>query len=396
MPSVEPLAAFAEALFAHLSRADQRRWARLYLQGLLVAPGRKSVRHLAAAVCASPTAPQSLHQFLNASPWDWAPARRELLGWTERRTAVRALTIGTAILPKRGEHSCGVHRRFVPEAGRTVNCQVGLGLFVSSEDGDVPVDWRLLLPRQWDEDERLRERARIPSEVRHQPLWSQALSLIEAAAPRGSRLPVVAELGDSPDAGPLAIVLGRRGHDFVVAAPPSLRVLPADADAGSSGAAGRASLASHGAMSALALLHRRGGRVPLPVRATGPSRAARSALARLPGTRHVFRLFTEVHPAEGQSPRVWISNLVDRPTDQLIDLARRSHGTRLALDRLERDYGMLDFEGRSYPGWHHHMTLVSAAHAYGLLAGSHERVREREAPRARERERVRVPIRESA
>ncbi|MGW0578183.1 IS701 family transposase, partial [Streptomyces sp. NPDC002920] len=386
--------------------ADQRRWARLYLRGLLTAPGRKSVRHLAAAVCASPTASQSLHQFLNASPWDWAPVRSELLGWTERRTTVRALSIGTAILPKRGEHSCGVHRRFVPALGRTVNCQVGLGVFVSSEDGDIPVDWRLLLPRQWDEDERLRERARIPRGVRKVPLWSHAVSLIEDVAPWGERLPVVAELGDCLEAGPLAIVLDRRGHDFVIAVPPDLRVLPADGDLGLPVAARRGAMPSREAVPALALLHRRG-RAPLPVHQRGTARPrsggtrsdrgsdrTRWALARLPGSHHVFRLFTEVHPAEGPYPRVWISNLLDRPTGHLLDLARRHHGTGLALDRLERDFGMLDFEGRSYPGWHHHMTLISAAYAYGLLSGARERTREEARERTREeaRERTREPV----
>lgn len=34
---------------------------------------------------------------------------------------------------------------------------------------------------------------------------------------------------------------------------------------------------------------------------------------------------------------------------------------------LEEDCGLLDFEGRSYPGWHHHMTLVSAAYTYSRL-----------------------------
>ncbi|MEU9242525.1 transposase [Streptomyces shenzhenensis] len=377
---VEPVPEFAETLFGYLPRADQRRWARVYLQGLLAAPGRKSIRHLAAAVSGSPTAPQSLHQFVNASPWDWAPARRELLGWAERRTAVRALSIGMAILPKRGEHSCGVHRRFVPTLGRTVNCQLGLGLFASSEVGDLPVDWRLVLPPPWDEDARLRERTRIPESVRHQPLWAHALSLVEAAAADGVRFPVVADLGDCPDAGPLAIVLRRRGHDFVTSVPANLRVLPADADPGTPSAVRRTDVPPQGGTSALALLHRRGGRGPVPVRPLGPARPrtaqARSALARLPGTRQVFRLFTEVHPAEDQRPQVWITNLLDRPADHLLGLARLSRGTRRALDRLEQDFGMLDFEGRSYPGWHHHMTLVSAACAYATTTRSRDPARE--------------------
>ncbi|MEW2623428.1 transposase [Streptomyces sp. NPDC048106] len=372
--SPEPVAAFAEVLFGHLPRADQRRWARSYLQGLLAAQGRKSIRHLAAAVSASPTAPQSLHQFVNASPWDWNPVRHELRRWARERVTVRAWTLRTAVLPKRGEMSCGVHRRFVPERGRTVNCQLGLGVFASSDGEGLPVDWSLLLPGRWLEDPRLRGRARIPDPVCHQPLWAHALSLAEAAVAAGPRVPVVADLGDGPDAGSLAMVLGRRGLDFVVAVPAGLRVLPADAapctGPAASGEPGRPA----GVLGARDFLYRRSVRSALAVHVGDPARLrpahTRSALVRLPGTRQVFRLFTEVHPVEGSRPRVWLTNLTDRRPEQLGDLVRLQYGAHSALARLERDYGMLDFEGRSFPGWHHHMTLVSAAYTYDRLAGA--------------------------
>ncbi|MFC0110199.1 hypothetical protein ACFFRB_28540 [Kibdelosporangium aridum subsp. largum] len=32
------------------------------------------------------------------------------------------------------------------------------------------------------------------------------------------------------------------------------------------------------------------------------------------------------------------------------------------MARLRDDFGLRHFEGRSYAGWHHHVTLVSAAH----------------------------------
>ena len=45
--------------------------------------------------------------------------------------------------------------------------------------------------------------------------------------------------------------------------------------------------------------------------------------------------------------------------------------------RVERDLaevsdglGIRDFEGRSYRGWHHHMTMVSLAHAATVLSPS--------------------------
>jgi len=34
-----------------------------------------------------------------------------------------------------------------------------------------------------------------------------------------------------------------------------------------------------------------------------------------------------------------------------------------------QDFGLLDFEGRSFPGWYHHMALVSAAYTYRRLHG---------------------------
>ena len=40
-----------------------------------------------------------------------------------------------------------------------------------------------------------------------------------------------------------------------------------------------------------------------------------------------------------------------------------------SVREMSDDFGLQDFEGRSYPGWHHHMTLVSAAYAYSRFHG---------------------------
>ncbi|MGN5376611.1 IS701 family transposase [Streptomyces lasalocidi] len=200
-----PVTVFAERLFAHLPRADQRRWAQAYLEGLLATPGKKSVRRLAAAVSASPTAGQSLRQFVNSSPWDWGPARRELARWTQEREPVRAWTLGRAVLPKRGDRSVGVQRRFVASSGRTLNCQLAMGAFLSTRTVIVPVDWHLLLSERWAADQQLRGRARIPESVRHRPVWEHALALVDSMVERSRHpaVPVVADMSDCQDAGPL-------------------------------------------------------------------------------------------------------------------------------------------------------------------------------------------------
>ncbi|URN13941.1 hypothetical protein LUW77_29040 [Streptomyces radiopugnans] len=43
---------------------------------------------------------------------------------------------------------------------------------------------------------------------------------------------------------------------------------------------------------------------------------------------------------------------------------------RTAVTTLREQFGALDFAGRSFPGWHHHMTMVSAAYVHQHLHGA--------------------------
>ncbi|WP_435886625.1 IS701 family transposase [Streptomyces erythrochromogenes] len=387
---------FTERLFGHLPRADQRRWARVYLQGLLTTPGKKSVRRLAASVTASPTASQSLQQFINASPWEWDPARAELLRWVEERHPVHAWTVGQVCFPKRGEHSVGVHRRFDPVAGRIVNCQFGYGLFLSLDGMSVPVDWRLVLPESWSVDPALRRRARISPDVAHQSAESLVLELVDSIAARTSsvRAPVVADLSRLGAAATLIGMLGRRGHDFLVSVPPTLAVCAAGPGHGT----GPTRTPAH-ATSAGDLARRGNTSHPYAAPLTGPAGRPQqhpqphplriqSALVRVPGAdlaapgaQQTYRLFGERRPgpgARGAGGAVWLTNMSRHRMDDLLRLVRQSGRAAATLGVLADDFGLLDFEGRSFPGWHHHMTLMSAAYAYkGLPA-----LRERYAPSA--------------
>ncbi|WP_327417717.1 IS701 family transposase [Streptomyces sp. NBC_01233] len=375
---------FTERLFGHLPRADQRRWARVYLQGLLTTPGKKSVRRLAASVTESPTASQSLQQFINASPWDWDPARAELLRWAEERHTVRAWTIGQVCFPKRGEHSVGVHRRFDPAAGRMVNCQFGFGLFLSLDGISVPVDWRLVLPETWTTDPVLRRRARISPDAVHQSPESLVVELADGVAARTSsaRVPVVADISRLGSAAAVIGMLGRRGHDFLVSVPPALGVCaagtvhsgdPARTPGRESTAGDLARLGntSHPYTALLTRPEARPQRLRIHsalVRVPGGETGAPGAL----GAHQTYRLFGERRPGPGQrgGGPVWLTNMSRHRMDDLLHLARQSARATATLGRLADEFGLLDFEGRSFPGWHHHMTLMSAAYAYkGVPAG---------------------------
>ncbi|TQN27841.1 SRSO17 transposase [Haloactinospora alba] len=368
--SGDALGAFTEDLFAHLPRADQRRWARTYLDGLLATDGKKTVRRMAAAVGEPPTAAQSLHQFVSASPWDWAPTRERLRRWIERRGSGRAWVVGRAFLPKRGSRSVGVHQRFDPAAGRTVNAQVGIGAFLATPEGDLPVEWRLCLPDDWLADPGTRRRARIPEEESaHLPLWRHALRLTGelAASPPRDPAPVVSDMSGVPAEHAAAFVQGLtgQGHGFAVAVPGSLPLHPAPAADGATEPSTRTVEArrllvwnatrSPGSASLPVAVRARV--VSAPVRLPRPSSAQR-------GDR--LRLFT-VLDDHGAAGRTWLTTRTGDRDDRLAALTRHPAGIDAAVGEMSDRYGLLDFEGRSFPGWHHHMTLVSAAYAYARL-----------------------------
>ena len=94
-----------------LRRKEQRRWAPVYLQGLLGPGERKSVEPMAARV--APGDVQQLHHFIAASPWAVAPLEEELVRQAERLVGGpdAVLVIDDTALVKQGKHSVGVARQ---------------------------------------------------------------------------------------------------------------------------------------------------------------------------------------------------------------------------------------------------------------------------------------------
>ncbi|WP_328904612.1 MULTISPECIES: transposase [unclassified Streptomyces] len=374
-PRPGPVSAFdfTEVVFGHLPRVDQRRWAHAYLGALLATPGKKSVRRLAESLAGSTSTAQSLHQFVNASPWPWEPAYGELLRWAEEHTVPRAWTIDVSVVRKRGEHSCGVHRRFVPSTGRSVNCQVGIGAFLVTDDDALPVGWRLLLPRLWTEDPARRSRTRIPQDVDARGLETCALELVRAMGERSrlGEVPFVADLSSHCPGTSLIRGLGRSHRDFLVGVPARfpvvpdrhLRVRPCDSAAPLVTPAADLFEAARDQHLVGSHTIRDGIGRPLTFR---------TALVRLPGpvadpaAARAYRLIAG--PARGTGPQtLWLTNMVSRRLDDVLRLTRLRTRSTQTLERLEQDYGMADFEGRSYPGWHHHMALMSAAYMHARL-----------------------------
>ncbi len=110
----------------------------------------------------------------------------------------------------------------------------------------------------------------------------------------------------------------------------------------------------------------RGRFLALRVRPAGvtPRRLARQAGGELP----VCWLLAEWPKGKPEPTKYWLANLPETtPIVELVRLAR----SRWRVEQDDREckgaLGLDHFEGRSWPGWHHHVTLVSAAHGFLTL-----------------------------
>src|SRR5215218_10478043 len=163
---------------AALNREAQRRWAPVYLKGLLLPGERKSVEPLAARVAPGDT--EQLHHFISGPPWATGPLEAILTTGADRLVggpdAVRV--IDDTALPKQGRHSVGVARQYCGALGKRANCQVLVSLTLARGEVPLPVGLRLFLPEAWAADPARCARAGVPEEHRR-PLAETGIALEE-------------------------------------------------------------------------------------------------------------------------------------------------------------------------------------------------------------------------
>ena len=388
------LVAFTEDLFASIPRTDQRRWGQTYLRGLLLDGRRKSVQPMATRLARGDPAAdadaleQALQQFVNQSPWDPVPVRRRL---AQRMTAAigpAAWVIDDTGFPKFGRHSVGVAPQSCGALGKVANCQVGVSVHAVTDAASCPLDWRLFLPQEWDADIERRRKAHVPAGERHRPKWQLALALLDELAAWGLAPPVILADAAYGEVSEFRLGLEQRALPYVVQVPGTISAYPEQVVPEAVPYTGR-------------------GRPPVPryrqqrsslrqlVLVAGPSAArtvawrqgadgaplvsrlvalrVRPAGVRLRRAAHggqlpVRWLVAEWPDGEPEPVTYWLATLpADTPLEQLVHLAklrwRVEHDDRELKDALGLDH----FEGRSWQGWHHHVTLVSAAHAFVTL-----------------------------
>lgn len=375
------LVEFAGEMFEPMVRKDQRRWGEVYLRGLMLDGKRKSIEPMSSRL--EDGDEQCLQQFVNQSPWRWEPVRERLAQRMAAEIAPAAWAIDDTGFPKFGSKSVGVARQYCGALGKVGNCQIGVSINAVTPQASCPLDWRLYLPEEWDDDPR-REECRVPADARHEPKWKLALEMIDELTSWGIEpQPVLgdAAFGDITD---FRLGLEEREIPYVLDVKGATSALPekarpvAERKPGPGrppspryrrpfGSLAELALAA-GRDAAIEVCWREGTRGPMSSRFLALRiRPANIKLRRAdPDGELPVRWLLAEWPDDKDSPTdFWLSNLpVDTPIEQLVYLAKLRWRVEQDYRELKDALGLDHFEGRSWPGWHHHVTLVSVAHGF--------------------------------
>ena len=358
----------------------QRLALRTYVHGVFSDSDRKSRQAMLARVT-QPVSYQAFQHFITHAPWDADRIWRRLLEILPERRGV--LIIDGTSFPKQGPHSVGVARQYCGALGKIANCQVAVTAALWTGTRAWWLGVLLYLPQSWSDDATRRAAARIPSTVVFQEKWRQALTLIRRARAAGLQVTGVladAEFGDITafrrvlHQWHLPYALGVSRHLTVFRGTPAVQVPPSPHTGRP-----RSQLVMRTATRAISV---RALALALPARAwrrvtwrNGTNRpwAARFAALRVTPANdwRNRRLAPEVwllcEQDLGLTPRIKYFFVHLPATASLAQLVRLAH-QRWAIEQqyqeLKSELGLDHFEGRSYPGWHHHVVLTAVAYAF--------------------------------
>lgn len=343
-----------------------------YFVGLMSSLRRKTAEGIATLYADEQTinaVHQRLVHFLAGSRWSDRPIRlfaaQYALEQLPEDDPVRYWIVDDTGFIKKGSHSVGVQRQYTGTSGKIDNCQIGVSLAAATEQRQLPLDFDIYLGKSWIDDPSRREEARIPEDIGFRSKPQIAARMIEDAA--GTELPRGIVLADHAygNNGPFRRSLLKMNLDFSVDIGGSTRMWRLDA-----------SERRRGRPTSAESLGRR-----LPFRRTTWAEGTKKELA----SRFAFaRVVIESDVKEtGEVRPLWC--VIEDPYDEEekkhyfistlpksgshVDIVR-THMNRWRTERMYQDmkgvFGLDHYEGRSYPGWHHHVTIAMAAYAFSF------------------------------
>lgn len=340
-----------------------------YAMGILSDAERKSAEPLAARASADPKRVDAEHQrllhFLGNAKWSddliRAEASRFALSAMTAKEKVEAWIIDDTGFLKQGKHSVGVQRQYTGSAGKVTNCQLGVSLVVATPSDQVPIDFELYLPRSWTQDRKRRTEAKIPAGVEFATKPDLALQMIRRALQAGVPRGVVLADSGYGNAADFRKELRSLGLDYVMGITSSTNVRLIGRDGVCRGKRHR--------LKTLAQQLKKDGAFRRCTWRQGSRRAMTAEFARLRvqvGDGEQATLLIEWRDHEPEPANYFFVSMAKLPaaTKQLVRLVMQRWRIERTYQDLKGELGLDHYEGRSYPGWYHHVSVVLASYAF--------------------------------
>jgi SRSO17 transposase len=376
------LGAFVEEFAPELGRSERRYWCKRYVMGLLLEGERKSIEPLAQRVPGGNE--QALQQFVNQSPWAHEPIQAKLVRRLVRRSGQGkgVLVLADTTLPKKGDASVGVARQYCGGVGKVANCQAIVTWHYCGPRVHCPLLGEVYLPQAWITDPVRLDRVGVPEDKRvFREKWQLALALLDRVSEDLSYEAIVLDAGYG-EIRPFLHALDQREQCFVAQIPESHCFWPAtvvleerakpggrprrfpmiaDPPAQPLSAQAWRALADSGKL--------RWQKVTLRLQPPKTVEVARVRVRetttqawRRPGPERW--LLIERH-RDGRC-KYYLSNAPRRTSvRRLLNWAHQRWKIEQSYQQLKEELGLDHFEGRSWRGLHHHLTLCFLA--YGFL-----------------------------
>jgi len=364
------LEAYLDAIGALLPDKRQRASFALYSTGLLNEGERKSMEPIAARAGSTPQevfrAHHRLMHFLSSAAWHDEPIRAYATSYAveamQSQAPIKNWIIDDTGMLKQGEYSPGVQRQYSGSAGKTANCQIAVSLLLANGYSHVKTDVRLYLPETWDTDRERCRRAHIPDSIQYAPKWALALDMIEHAVKSGVPQGVVLADCDYGNKTVFRDTLSQLGLKYAVEiqSTTKIRRLGARDEPGE-----RMAVCNIGR------------RLKKKFRSVtwrqGTNAVLRSRFARIrvlvdreDNVEREPEWLVVEWPEDEPSPTKFVLSNLPKSTSckQIVRTFKERWRVARSYQDIKGELGFDHYEGRTFVGWHHHVTVVLVCYAF--------------------------------
>ena len=347
----------------------------MYAFGILGDGERKSVEPIAARACGDPALARAYHEkllhFVGDAKWDDTAVRRAAARYGisamegQAGEAVSVWIVDDTGMLKQGDKSPGVQRQYTGSAGKITNCQIAVTLSVATSTEAIPIDAELYLPESWIADPDRRKQARIPETAQFRTKIELALEMVERACL--DKIPGNVMLADSAYGEAYHFRQGVKlyGFDYAVGIGPMTKVVVANNRGDFKGEA--VSAGQLGTSLPTNAFRRFTWRDGTKSRLSGRFQFRRVKAAHDDGIALKDRdeewLLIELD--ESGKHKYYLTNLPKRMAKkQIVRILKERWRTEQVYQELKDELGFDHFEGRTYQGWHHHVSVVFCCYAF--------------------------------